>query len=135
MNKMRIVRSMSYALTACVLCVGICGCGNSNSANSSSAKSDSPEAVILDVLNTIQSGNGSRDFLAANCTEDCARVWGGYLSALKEDLQGATFTVQSTQIDGNMATVYMNRSGGARSRNGEKFLLKKIDGKWKVMLN
>lgn len=135
MHKTKITRSLSHMLAAGLLCVGICGCSDSDATYSGSTKSGSPETVLLNVLDTLQSGNGSKDFLNANCTEDCARVWSGCLRELEKELSGVTFSVQSTYIDGDVATVFVNWTGGARPRNGTKFLLKKIGGRWKVMLN
>ena len=117
------------AMVACVCAVfGIAGCGG-----------NSPDAVALDFLKTVQAGKADEAYLKANCTESTAKMFGMLLTMGKDEMtkemEGVTFSVADTKIDGDKATVTIKAEGGKKGQEGkdeEKINLKKVDGKWKV---
>lgn len=121
-----------------VVCVGamlcIVGCGDAGG-GSASAKLDTPDAVIVNVLTTVQSGKANAEFLKATCTDETAAFWSSCIGELQEDIKGATFTVVDKKIEGDKASVFIKQVGGKHPKDKEEFLLMKVGGKWKVMAN
>lgn len=123
------------AMVACMCAVfGIAGCGG-----------NSPDAVVLDFLKTMQSGKADEAYLKANCTESAAKMFTLGLAMAKDEMmknmEGVKFSVADTKIDGDKATVTVKMEGGKKDKDGkagkeeEKFDLKKVDGKWKIDFN
>ena len=123
------------AMVACMCAVfGIAGCGG-----------NSPDAVVLDFLKTMQSGKADEAYLKANCTESAAKMLTLGLAMAKDEMmknmEGVKFSVADTKIDGDKATVTVKMEGGKKDKDGkagkeeEKFDLKKVDGKWKIDFN
>ena len=114
-------------LFACACAMFIAGCGNS------------PDAVVLDFMKTMQADKADEAYLKKTCTEDTAKMFGAVLALAKEEmkkeLKDATFTVTDTKIDGDTAVVTLKttkKKDGKEESEEEKWNLKKVDGKWKI---
>ncbi len=124
---MKMIKLMSMAVCACAMFI-IAGCGGS-----------SPDAVALDFMKTLQAGKADEAYLKANCTEDTAKLFGLAMAMgkdeLKKEMDGVTFSVKDTKIDGDSAVVTLVAEGKKDKKGGkeeEKLNLKKVDGKWKI---
>ena len=102
-----------------------------------------PDAVVLDYMKTMQEGKLDEAWVKENCTEETAKLLNAMLALgkdeiskeMKEKLEGATFTVTDTKIDGDTAVVTVKVEGGKQKDKGkdeQKVNLKKVDGKWKI---
>ena len=118
-------------LLACACALFIAGCGNG------------PDAVVLDYFKTMQAGKLDEAYAKANCTEDTAKLLCAALALGKEDvnkelkkeMEGVTFKVTDTKIDGDNAVVTIKAEGKKDPKKGKdeaKVNLKKVDGKWKI---
>ena len=115
------------ALTACAeVMLGLTGC------DAGSRKT--PDAVVVKVLQAVQEGKASQEFLAENCTESTAALFTTFGALVQSAIKGATFTVSKTFIDDNIATVKIKQTGGEKPGE-EAYYLKKIDGNWKLDVN
>lgn len=56
-----------------------------------------PDAVALDVLQTLQAGKITPEYLAKNCTTETAQFFSMFGAMAVEGLKGATFTVVGTK--------------------------------------
>ena len=112
-------------LLACACALLIAGCGNK------------PDAVALDFMKTLAAGKADEAYLKANCTEDTAKLFGAVMAMakdeMKKEMEGATFSVTDTKIDGDNATVTIKIEGKkGKGKDEAKIKLKKDGGKWKV---
>ena len=101
------------AMVACMCAVfGIAGCGG-----------NSPDAVVLDFLKTMQSGKADEAYLKANCTESAAKMFTLGLAMAKDEMmknmEGVKFSVADTKIDGDKATVTVKMEGGKKDKDGK----------------
>ena len=119
MNKIKLVAMM---VCACAL-LGITGCGNS------------PDAVALDFMKSIQAGKVDEAYLKANCTEECAKLFGVVLvmgkDEMMKEMKDVKFSVKDAKIDGDKAVVTILQEN-AKGKEEAKMNLKKVDGKWKI---
>lgn len=123
----KLIMLLACACTALI----ITGCGKK------------PDAVVLDYMKTMQEGKLDEAWVKENCTEETAKLLNAMLALgkdeitkeMKEKLEGVTFTVTDTKIDGDTAVVTVKTEGGKNKDKGkeeEKINLKKVDGKWKI---
>ena len=90
-----------------------------------------PDAVALDVLQTLQAGKAMPEYLTKNCTEKAMTLFSTFGAMVAENLKGATFTVDNTKIDGDAAVVTIRQNGGAEPGVKEYDLIK-VDNEWKL---
>ena len=124
---MKMLKLMTMTVCTCAMFI-IAGCGGS-----------SPDAVALDFMKTLQAGKADEAYLKANCTEDTAKLFGVVMAMgkdeLKKELDGVTFSVKETKIDGDSAVVTLVAEGKKDKKGAKedsKLTLKKVDGKWKI---
>ena len=104
---------------------GLAGCGSAE---------NKPDAVVLKVLKTLQSGKADQAFFAKYCEEDTAKLFAGFGAQMTEALNGATFSVAYTFVDDDVAVVKIKQEGGQKP--GESYYdAKKVDGQWKIAVN
>ncbi len=119
---------MTFLACACALFIAGCGKG--------------PDAVVLDYFKTMQDGKLDEDYAKANCTEDTAKLLCTALALgkdelnkeMKKEMEGVTFKVTDTKIDGDNAVVTV-KAEGKKDKKGKdevKINLKKVGGKWKI---
>ena len=113
------------ALTACVgamLCFAGCG-------------AKGPDAVALDFMQKLQSGQASLEYLTKTCTKGTAKSFAMFTDdAFKEELKGVTFRVVNTEINGDKAIVSIEQTH-ADKKTINKMDLVKVDGVWRVDVN
>lgn len=120
-------------LLACACALFIAGC------------SKGPDAVALDYFETIKAGKLDEAYAKANCTDDTAKMICAALALgkgkedmakeMQKEMEGITFTVTDTKIDGDNAVVTIKAEGTKGKKKGNedaKIKLKKVDGKWKI---
>ncbi len=124
---MKKMKRLVLMACACAVFV-IAGCGG-----------NTPDAVALDFLKTLQAGKIDDSYLKANCTEVTAKMFGMFLAMGKDEMakemEGVTFSVAETKIDGDTATVTIQTKGGKKGKDAveeSKIHLTNIDGKWMI---
>ena len=128
MNKL--IRTTTMVVgTVAMLC--IVGCGDTGGTTAT----NTPEAAVMNLLTTVQSGTANADFLKATCTGEAAMYWCSVLPVLQEELKDATFTVVDKKVDGDKAVVSIKQEGGKHPSEKQEFLLLKVDGRWRVTAN
>ena len=110
------------ALTACVgAMLVVAGCG-----------AKGPDAVALDFMQKLQSGQASLEYLTKTCTKGTAKSFAMFTDdAFKEELKGVTFRVVNTEINGDKAIVSIEQTH-ADKKTVNKIDLVKVDGVWRV---
>lgn len=124
---MKMIKLIVMTVCTCAMFL-IAGCGG-----------PSPDAVALDFMKTLQAGKADEAYLKETCTEDTAKLFGLAMAMgkdeLKKELEGVTFSVKETKIDGDTAVVTLVAEGKKGKKGGkddDKLTLKKVDGKWKI---
>lgn len=116
---MRKLKIMSALLVAgMVICFS--GCGPKAPANT-------PDAVVIDVLKTLQAGKADKEYLLKYCTESTAKMFLNFGEMAKKNLAGETFTVVDTKVFGGQARVKVKVGG-----EEEEYNLWNEEGQWKV---
>lgn len=111
------------ALTACVgamLCFAGCG-------------AKGPDAVALDFMQKLSSGQATLEYLTKNCTEDTAKLFSMFGDEAATEIKGATFKVINTEIKGDKAVVSIEQAH-ADKKTVNKIDLVRVDGNWRVDL-
>ncbi len=117
---MKLVKIIAMVACACTM-FGLTGCGGS------------PDAVALDLLETLKAGKADEAYLKDHCTEDTAKLF----LLVKDEIakkakeEDDNYTVVDTKIDGDKATVTI-QTESKKGKDKDEITLKKVDGKWKV---
>ena len=90
-----------------------------------------PDAVALDFMQKLSSGQANLEYLTKNCTEDTAKLFATFGDAAAEEIKGATFKVIKTEIKGDTAVVSIEQTH-ANKTTVNKMDLVKVDGVWRV---
>lgn len=90
-----------------------------------------PDAVALDFMQKLSSGQASPEYLSKNCTEDTVKLFSTIGADLAEEIRGAAFKVTSTEIKGDKAVVSIEQMHGDK-KTVSKIDLVKVDGVWRV---
>ena len=153
---------MMIKTLAVLMCIGtmccLTGCGDKNSGGDKDSKTESaakpttPDGVLMDFLKTAQAGKLDKAYMKENI-EDFAKtldefktMFGGdqkkideaikeMSDGMSEKLKGAKFTVTDTKIEGDTAKITVKGEKDGEKPDSQDFAVKKIDGKWKVVLD
>ncbi len=126
-----------------MLLIAGCSKGSSSDAgkgsSSDTGKNDAPDAIVLEYMETAQSGKLDEAYVKANCTEECAKMVLSHLAKLTDDMRkkqaemakDVKISVLDTKIDGDKAVVTVKSEYQGKAHKVD-VKLKKVDGKWKI---
>ena len=93
-----------------------------------------PDAVALDFMQKLSSGQANLEYLSKNCTENTAKLFSMFGDKAAKKIKGATFKVINTEIKGDKAVVSIEQTH-ADKKAVNKIDLVKVDGTWRVDVN
>lgn len=119
--KRLIKAAMLVASVGAMLCFAGCG-------------AKGPDAVALDFMQKLSSGQADLEYLSKNCTEDTAKLFATFGDDAAKEIKGATFKVINTDIKGDKAVVSIEQTH-ADKKTVNKIDLVKVDGIWRIDVN
>lgn len=146
-------------ILAVLMCIGtmcsLTGCGDKKSDGGKDSKTEAaskpttPDGVLMDFLKTAQAGKLDKAYLEENVADfakgldEMKKMLGNdqkkideaikeMVDGMTEKLKGAKFTVTNTKVEGDKATVTVKAEKDGEKPDSQDFVVKKIDGKWKV---
>ena len=90
-----------------------------------------PDAVALDFMQKLSSGQANLEYLSKNCTENAAKLFATFGDEAAKEIKGATFKVINTEIKGDKAVVSIEQTH-ADKKTVNKIDLVKVDGIWRI---
>ena len=115
---------MVAVLTACVgAMLSFAGCG-----------AKGPDAVALDFMQKLSSGQANLEYLSKNCTEKTAKLFSMFGDEAAKEINGATFKVINAEIKGDKAVVSIEQKH-ADKKTINKIDLVRVEGNWRVDVN
>ena len=153
-EKMKIIKALAILVCIGTMC-SLTGCGDKNSSSNKDSKSESasmpttPDGVLMDFFKTAQAGKIDKAYLEANFAgfakdlDELKKMFGDdqkkideaikeMAEGMTEKLKGAKFTVTNTKVEGDKATVTVKGEKDGEKPDSQDFVVKKVDGKWKI---
>ena len=154
---MMIIKTLAVLVCIGTMC-SLTGCGDKNPGNDKDPKAESaskpttPDGVLMDFLKTAQAGKLDKAYMEENVADfaksldEFKQVFGGdqkkideaikeMSDGMNEKLKGAKFTVTDTKIEGDTAKITVKGEKDGEKADSQEFVVKKLDGKWKVALD
>ena len=116
---MKVAALMAYV--GAMHCFAVCG-------------AKGPDAIALDVMQKLSSGQANLEYLAKNCTENTAISLATSRGDIVKELKGVTFKVINTEIKDDKAVVSIEQTHADKKRINKMDLVK-VDGVWRVDIN